>query len=170
MKKIVLITISVLSVLNALTQNSYTLNGSTNYTNDGVAVLRYTTYYEFYTNKIPHDTAIIRQGKFVFSGVQYWPEQYRISIIYNDNVSHISEPFFIDKGVQSIAVDSNMALQVPFDFGGGILVTNSKAYDGYIHEFLPVFDSLTKRILVYYDHVRDCQQKTDEAAKQKCAL
>ncbi len=169
MKKIAIVLFLILSVTATLAQSKYILSGETNFIVNGIAVLRQTALPTFYTGHIPNDTAVIRNNKFSFSGTVSWPEQYRISII-NSEANHNTEPFFVDSGYQKIIIDSNMELHSVFDFGNGISIENSRANDTYLGNFLPIFDSLNKRILAYYDKVEACYNTTDSIEQKKCAL
>jgi thiol-disulfide isomerase/thioredoxin len=170
MKHLLVILLLFFKLSSSFSQNQYVVYGTTNFLQNGIAILRQTALPEFYLEKSYHvDTVKISDHLFTFSGKLTHPSQFRLSVI-NENSNHISEPFFIDSGFQKLTMDSTTPIKTSFDIGYGISIANSKTNEEYTKFFLPLFDSLNKRILVYFTELEKCDSLKDSTIRRECNL
>ncbi len=152
----------------SFSQSKFEINGHTNFIKHGKAVLSQIATEEFYKSSIEKDTTEIQFNKFSFKGIIAYPEQYRV-IIYDSGRKYISEPFFIDSGMQTIHFDSNCIIKKAYDIGFGIKFEGSKADDDYSNNFLPLLIPVNNRIDTYIQQIDSCESKSN-VEKDTCLL
>lgn len=151
--------------MNLFSQNKFSILGRTNFVKEGKAVLSEIAFREFYSCKTENDTVFIHSNEFQFTGKLNYPEQFRL-IVFDSLKSYISEPFFLDSGEQKISFDSNAIVNRKYDIGYGILLENSEANNEYINQYLPLFNSLNKRVETYLTKLDNCDSLSKELKKQ----
>jgi thiol-disulfide isomerase/thioredoxin len=151
-------------------QNLFIISGTTDFIDNGKAILwKNKKYEEFNIGKIENDTVVILNHSFKFKGLTSSPFLIRVEVMDNEN-SFVSEPFFIDPGYQKIVIDSNAKVNIKFDFGYGVSMFGSETNSEYMEKYLPLFDSINKRIEIYFAASESCDSLNNQASIQECEM
>jgi thiol-disulfide isomerase/thioredoxin len=169
MKTYLLLLILIFQTGNLFSQSRFVIQGNTNWLVNGKAVLIRNAPSEFYSFKIKSDTAFIHNQTFVFAGLLKYPEQFRLIIMNNDH-NYITEPFFVDSGLQKIIIDSGNKLNDFLDFGYGVTIDGSKTSSEYFKNYLPLYNNSNKRIDSNDEEGGKCDSVKNAAAKKACNI
>ncbi len=145
-------------------QNHFILSGKTNFVLNGRAILEQYVSPEFYS--IKSDTVKIYNQCFVFKGTINYPQQFWLKLV--DSNEYITEPFFIDTGLQKILIDSGSLINKYQDVGYGISMEGSVTNDEYMKKYLPLFDSINKKTDNYLLEIERCDTISNEEIKKTC--
>jgi thiol-disulfide isomerase/thioredoxin len=94
----------------------------------------------------------------------------RLSLLQPGGERLISEPFFVEDTSQEIVMDSSTIINTAFDFGYGVFLRGSVANQEYLFEYMPLFDSLNKRVSNYLTDMENCDTLKDMESKRACRL
>jgi thiol-disulfide isomerase/thioredoxin len=170
LKQLIIILVLVFNLANSKAQNNFVISGTTDFISNGRAILSKTVYKEEYCPiDIKKDTVDIRNHLFEFEGLTKHPLQFRITLMDNNN-EIITEPFFIDRGFQKIIIDSNAKVNSKFDFGYGVSMIGSETNSEYLEKYLPLFDSINKRIEIYFAASESCDSLNNQASILECEM
>ncbi len=169
MKQLLLITLSIFNISCLFSQNHFTISGITNLVSNGKAILRQSGPSGFYSTKIKNDTVNIFNHHFIFEDTLKYPQQFRITLISSDK-DYITEGIFIDTGFQKISIDSSSQINNILDFGHAVSMEGSKTNNEYTKKYLPLFDSINKRIVVFLSEIERCDTINDFESKKACVI
>lgn len=163
--KLILLVVAALFCINAvLAQGQFVLVGKTNLLKQGSAVLYADT---LMSGRIKNDTVEISNHSFRFKGVVDYPEECRISIL---GIHHVTEPFFITSGNQSIIIDSSKESHDVMDFGTGVNLNGSRAQNEYVTNYLPCFSQVNRLRAANFAAWDQCDGLNNPERQKKCML
>lgn len=143
-------------------QSRFAILGKTNLVKEGNAVIFAHPLLSF--NK-KDDTVKISNYTFEFNGILKYPEQRRIEILETHS---LTEPFFINSGIQKITIDSLIEPHDLTDIGLGITVSGSVTNDEYFNSYLSRFKQVNKMRELYYSYLHQCDSITDIENQKTC--
>jgi len=157
-----------LTPIQLFSQSTFVIDGKTNVPVNGKAVLNASS--EFQLLKIKHDTVLILNHSFLFTGTLKYPEECRIEIIDKGDHHSLSEPFFISAGYHQMTIDNTSNPHDIFEIGSGLSLQNAPVNDEYIKKYLPLRNKLGKRSDAYERAMSKCSSIKDKKAKKGCLL
>ncbi len=151
-------------------QDTFHIIGSTNFVNAKKAILQHDAL-ECFFGEQKTDTVPIINNNFTFKGKIKYPLQCRLSIIDDvENKHYMSEPFFIDTGVQKISMNIENKLNSTFDFGYGILLYGSVTHDEYIEKYLTLYNAVNQETKIFFSKLDNLDTIKNEIIKNKVLI
>ena len=140
MKKIFILSVLLPKLL--FSQNTFTLIGKANMGDSFRVVLMPVIDSNLYSIKVENDTTKIFTNEFEIKGFLQYPQLFRLLFIQKKRESY-SDMFFLDQGIQKIKIETTAKVS---DGGMKILMEGSATNQEYLKKYMPMFDSVNKRI------------------------
>jgi len=143
-------------------QSSFTLIGNANMGDSFHVFLMPVLDTNLYSIKTENDTTKTFANDFEIKGFLQYPQLFRL-LFKQNKIESYSDMFFLDTGTQRIKIETTSKVS---DGGMKILLEGSATNQEYLKKYMPMFDSVNKRI----DKWRHRNCDTGSLDKQKVCL